>query len=122
GGGGAGPPGAAARIRGLAPPSTRRAGAAPPAGARLLTGEEPASAVRIEAKLRAKVLIDAGVRPRLALVSVGDDPASQVYLKKKHEACAEAGIAGGRGQFAPGPPSDPGGRRGRQPGRGASGA
>ena len=71
-------------------------------GARLLTGEEPASEVRIEAKIRTKVLLDAGVKPKLALVSVGDDPASQVYLKKKHEACAEAGITVERVQFPAG--------------------
>ena len=77
------------------------AGAAP-AGAKLLTGAEPAEATRIEAKIRASVLIDSGVTPKLALVSVGDDPASQVYLKKKHEACAEAGIAVERVQFPAG--------------------
>jgi metallophosphoesterase (TIGR00282 family) len=62
-------------------------------GARLLTGAEPAEAVHIEAKLRAHALIEQGVTPRLALVSVGDDPASKVYLKKKSEACTAAGIA-----------------------------
>ena len=60
---------------------------------RLLTGAEPAESVRIEAKLRAQVLLDAGHAPKLALVSVGEDPASKVYLKKKFEACTEAGIA-----------------------------
>jgi metallophosphoesterase (TIGR00282 family) len=59
---------------------------------RLLTGAEPAEAVHIEAKLRAHALSEAGVQPKLALVSVGDDPASQVYMKKKVEACAAAGI------------------------------
>ncbi len=63
------------------------------AGARLLTGAEPADAVAIECRLRTQALLDAGIQPALALVSVGDDPASQVYLRKKSEACAEAGIA-----------------------------
>jgi len=90
------------------------------AGARLLTGEEPASAVRIEARLRAQALIDAGVEPKLALVSVGDDPASQVYLKKKHEACAEAGIAVERVQFAAGTSTEEVVRRVRQLGADAS--
>ena len=70
--------------------------------ARLLTGAEPAEAARIEARIRTQVLLDAGVTPKLALVSVGDDPASQVYLKKKHEACAEAGIAVERVKFPAG--------------------
>ena len=63
------------------------------AGARLLTGAEPADAVAIECRMRTQVLLDAGIVPKLALVSVGDDPASQVYLRKKGEACADAGIA-----------------------------
>ena len=71
-------------------------------GARLLTGAEPADAVAIECRMRAQVLIDSGIQPKLALVSVGDDPASQVYLRKKSEACAEAGIAVDRVKLAPG--------------------
>jgi len=113
--------GRATRIQRLQIPYARAAkGATPTGGARLLTGEEPASAVRIEAKLRAQALIDAGVQPKLALVSVGDDPASQVYLKKKHEACAEAGIAVERVQFAAGTSTDEVVRRVRQLGADAS--
>lgn len=89
-------------------------------GARLLTGEEPASAVRIEAQIRARVLLDAGIRPKLALVSVGDDPASQVYLKKKHEACTEAGITVERVQFPAGTSTDDVVKRVRQLGADAS--
>lgn len=59
---------------------------------RLLTGAEPASHVLIESRLRVESLATFGIVPRLALVSVGEDPASQVYLKKKAAACAEAGI------------------------------
>ena len=113
--------GRATRIQRLQIPYARAAkGSTPTGGARLLTGEEPASAVRIEAKLRAQALIDAGVQPKLALVSVGDDPASQVYLKKKHEACAEAGIAVERVQFAAGTSTDEVVRRVRQLGADAS--
>src|SRR5262249_28181281 len=93
--------GRASRIQRLQVPYSKTA-AATSAGARLLTGEEPASALRMEARLRAQVLLDAGVKPKLALVSVGDDPASQVYLKKKQEACTEAGIAVERVQFPAG--------------------
>jgi metallophosphoesterase (TIGR00282 family) len=77
-------------------------GAGAKASARLLTGAEPAESVSIEAKLRAKVLLDQGMTPTLALVSVGDDPASKVYLRKKGEACAEAGIVAERVQFPAG--------------------
>ena len=41
------------------------------------------------ADLRARHLIAAG----LATVLVGDDPASQIYVRNKARACAEAGIA-----------------------------
>ena len=113
--------GRATRIQRLQVPYVKgTTGATAQAGARLLTGAEPASAVRIEAKLRAQALIDAGVEPKLALVSVGDDPASQVYLKKKHEACAEAGIAVERVAFAAGTSTDEVIRRVRQLGADAS--
>ena len=98
--------GKATLIQRLQVPYSRDSASPNGPGARILTGEEPASAVRIEARLRTQVLLDAGVKPRLALVSVGDDPASQVYLKKKHEACAEAGIAVERVQFAAGASTD----------------
>ncbi len=105
--------GKATRIQRLQIPYARAAAssgasAAPaaPAGARLLSGAGPAEAVRIEAKLRAHALLESGVTPKLALVSVGEDPASQVYLKKKQEACEEAGIAVERVQFASGTGTD----------------
>jgi 2',3'-cyclic-nucleotide 2'-phosphodiesterase len=60
--------------------------------ARRLSGEEPAAAVRARARARVAELRALGVSPVLALVSVGEDPASQIYLKRKGEACAEVGI------------------------------
>jgi methylenetetrahydrofolate dehydrogenase (NADP+)/methenyltetrahydrofolate cyclohydrolase len=102
--------GKATRIQRLQIPFARSTAAAAPgaatSGARLLSGAEPAEAVRIEAKLRAHALRDAGIQPKLALVSVGEDPASQVYLKKKQEACEEAGIAVERVQFPAGTGTD----------------
>jgi metallophosphoesterase (TIGR00282 family) len=65
----------------------------PKDGARRLSGEEPAIAVRYAARLEVEQLITAGVTPALALISVGEDPASRIYLKRKAEACAEVGIA-----------------------------
>jgi len=60
--------------------------------ARLLAGDEPAAAVRRAARIEVERLRGLGVVPTLALVSVGDDPASAIYLRRKSEACAEAGI------------------------------
>ena len=41
---------------------------------------------------RCRLLLWCCTAAKLALVSIGDDPASKVYLKKKGEACAAAGI------------------------------
>jgi metallophosphoesterase (TIGR00282 family) len=112
--------GKATRLQRLQVPFARGEKHAAPAGARLLTGAEPAAAVRIEAQIRAKALLDAGVRPRLALVSVGEDPASQVYMKKKQQACEEAGIAVERVAFPSGTSTEDVVRRVRQLGSEAS--
>ena len=63
-----------------------------PKEARKLTGKEPAEATLAAAKTRVARLRDSGITPVLALVSVGEDPASQIYLKRKSEACALVGI------------------------------
>jgi metallophosphoesterase (TIGR00282 family) len=60
--------------------------------ARVLRGDEAAAGVRYAAQLEVERLRAAGIAPVLALVSVGEDPASQIYLKRKQEACAEVGI------------------------------
>jgi 2',3'-cyclic-nucleotide 2'-phosphodiesterase len=60
--------------------------------ARILKGDEPAAAIRGAARVQVATLRSGGLTPVLALVSVGEDPASQIYLKKKSEACAEVGI------------------------------
>ncbi len=65
---------------------------AAPGGARLLTGAEPAETVRYRVRHEVDELKSAGVTPTLALISVGDDPASKIYLKHKAESCAEVGI------------------------------
>ena len=64
----------------------------PREGARRLTGAEPALSVRLAARAEVEKLRAGGVEPVLALISVGEDPASQVYLERKREACAEVGI------------------------------
>ena len=81
--------GRALSVRGLEVPLQE---AATPAGLRLLTGEEPATAARFATRAEVERLRAAGVVPTLALISVGEDPASRIYLKRKSEACAEVGI------------------------------
>ncbi|GHU66356.1 bifunctional protein FolD [Clostridia bacterium] len=41
---------------------------------------------------RVKALVDRGVNPHLTVILVGDDPASQVYVKHKVKACQTLGI------------------------------
>lgn len=57
---------------------------------RLLDGKALAATIRAE--VAAKVSRLEGRRPALALVRVGEDPASRVYVKSKARACEECGI------------------------------
>jgi methylenetetrahydrofolate dehydrogenase (NADP+)/methenyltetrahydrofolate cyclohydrolase len=59
----------------------------------LLSGAPLASQVLEASARRAAALRARGVTPTLALVSVGDDPASKVYLARKEEQGTRAGIA-----------------------------
>ncbi len=59
--------------------------------ARILDGKAIAQVVRHEVRGRVAELAARGVTPGLAVVLVGDDPASHVYVKGKHKAAAEVG-------------------------------
>ena len=61
--------------------------------AMILDGKATAAAIR--AALREEIAKDrekAGRAPCLAVILVGEDPASQVYVRNKEKACADAGI------------------------------
>jgi methylenetetrahydrofolate dehydrogenase (NADP+)/methenyltetrahydrofolate cyclohydrolase len=60
--------------------------------AELIDGREVAREVRREVAEGVRDLAEGGVRPGLAVVLVGEDPASQVYVRMKTRACQEAGI------------------------------
>lgn len=60
--------------------------------ARVLDGKVLARQIRDEVTVEAKELIARGIRPGLAVVLVGEDPASQVYVRSKGKACEEAGM------------------------------
>ncbi len=62
--------------------------------AEIIDGAAIARAIRGEAAERAKKLIARGTRPGLAVVLVGDDPASAVYVRSKGKAVEEAGMYG----------------------------
>ena len=61
--------------------------------AEFLAGGPVAEAVLADVKSRVGVLEESGVTPGLGTILVGDDPASAGYVRKKHEACEEAGLA-----------------------------
>ena len=60
--------------------------------AELIDGVAIARDIRREVAARAAVLIESGTQPGLAVVLVGDDPASGVYVRAKGRACEEAGM------------------------------
>jgi methylenetetrahydrofolate dehydrogenase (NADP+)/methenyltetrahydrofolate cyclohydrolase len=60
--------------------------------AELIDGRAIAKKVRADVEERAKKLLARGVRPGLAVVLVGDDPASAVYTSAKAKAAEEAGF------------------------------
>jgi methylenetetrahydrofolate dehydrogenase (NADP+) / methenyltetrahydrofolate cyclohydrolase len=60
--------------------------------ARVIDGAAIAAKVRGEVATRAAALRARGLAPGLAVVLVGDDPASQVYVKSKTKAAMEAGV------------------------------
>ncbi|HVK56413.1 MAG TPA: bifunctional methylenetetrahydrofolate dehydrogenase/methenyltetrahydrofolate cyclohydrolase FolD [Burkholderiales bacterium] len=60
--------------------------------AKIIDGAAHASAMRSEFKSQVEALKARGVQPGLAVVLVGDDPASQVYVRNKEKACIVAGM------------------------------
>lgn len=61
--------------------------------ARLIDGKKISALVREEIAAEAKALeSQSGVRAHLAAVLVGDDPASQVYVRNKERACEKCGM------------------------------
>lgn len=60
--------------------------------ATIIRGKEVAEHVLAQVKEDVAALAARGVTPCLAVILVGDDPASQVYVRKKKEKCAELGM------------------------------
>ncbi len=59
---------------------------------RLLDGVALGRAIRAEVADEVSLLVTRGITPGLAVVLVGEDPASQVYVRNKGRACEEAGM------------------------------
>ena len=65
-----------------------------PVGAQLIDGKAVSAQIRAELAVQAAKLREAGVVPGLAVILIGEDPASQSYVKAKARASAEIGIRG----------------------------
>ena len=60
--------------------------------ARIIDGVAISRQLRADVAARAGELTRKGVRPGLAVILVGEDPASQVYVRNKIKACEESGL------------------------------
>lgn len=60
--------------------------------AQLLDGKAMSAELREELALRVQRLKEKGVTPGLVVILVGDDPASQIYVKNKELGCQQVGI------------------------------
>lgn len=68
--------------------------------ARVIDGVKLAATIREEVAQRAAKLTAAGIKPGLAVILVGSDPASQVYVRNKVAACEKAGLHSVLEQYA----------------------
>ena len=60
--------------------------------AQLLDGKLMSDELRVEIAQRVSVLKEKGVHPGLAVILVGEDPASQIYVRNKGIGCEQVGI------------------------------
>ena len=60
--------------------------------ANIINGKELSKKIRGQVKEETEKLKQKGINPKLAVIMVGEDPASKVYVRNKSKACLEAGI------------------------------
>ena len=53
----------------------------------LIDGKKVSSKIKAELKAEIDILKQTGRAPKLAVVLVGEDPASKVYVRQKEKAC-----------------------------------
>ena len=58
----------------------------------LMDGKQLSKKIRTNLKVECEELKNKGVTPKLAVVMVGNDSASKIYVKNKSKACEEVGI------------------------------
>lgn len=60
--------------------------------AQIIDGKKISMEIKDEVKAKAEALTAKGIQPCLAVILVGEDPASQVYVRNKKKACEYCGI------------------------------
>ncbi len=60
--------------------------------AKLILGKEVSESIYADLRVRIAALKNRGIEPTIALIAVGDDSASKVYLRTKNRKCEELGI------------------------------
>src|SRR5690554_6493703 len=60
--------------------------------AEIISGKELAKEKREQMKQEVEQLKQKGIKPGLAVILVGEDPASQSYVRSKQKSCKEIGI------------------------------
>ena len=58
----------------------------------IIDGKELAKKTRQNLKIECDELKNKGINPKLAVIMVGDNPASKVYVRNKSKACQEVGV------------------------------
>ncbi len=60
--------------------------------AEIINGKKLAKEIREDLKIKCEELKSKGIKPKLAVVMVGDNKASQIYIRNKSKVCDEIGI------------------------------
>lgn len=58
----------------------------------ILDGKELAQKIRSNLKIKVDELKLEGIHPKLAVIMIGEDPSSKIYVRNKSKACEEIGI------------------------------
>lgn len=61
--------------------------------AEVINGKKLAKEIRENLKTKCEELKEKGIQPKLAVIMVGDDKASKIYVRNKSKACEDVGIA-----------------------------
>lgn len=60
--------------------------------ATIIDGKELAKKIRTNLKIECEELKEKGIKSKLAVIMVGDEPASKIYVRNKSKACEDVGI------------------------------